>query len=114
MLSAPAYHKGDLRRMLIVLAAIETLEEPSFAGVAEATGLDFKTVNDLLTKAQEQAGVVIEKTKISHRHVRYAITDWGPVIKKSGAIMAFKGELGSVETSVSRNRSLRKSNEKGA
>lgn len=84
----PKYPKGDLRRMLIVLGAIAEAGEASLVQIAARTGLDNKTVSDLIAKAQEQAGVEIVKSG-----AKYTITDFGPVFKKSGVHLSLRGAL---------------------
>ena len=83
----PKYPKGDLRRMLCVLAALDD-SETTLVQIARRTGLDKKTVQNLLFQAGAQAGVVIVKDGPS-----YAVADWGPVIKSSGARKALQGAL---------------------
>lgn len=74
------YPKGDLRRMLTVLAAIDSMPDATSVKVAAKTGLDKKTVTHLIVQAREQAGVNITKNGPV-----YALEDWGPVIKQEGA-----------------------------
>lgn len=88
MQPTPKYPKGDLRRMLSVLAAIETLQSATLVRIVERTGVDKKTVTNLIEQARQQAGVQIEKTGAV-----YSLVDWGPVIKKAGAKMCLTGAL---------------------
>jgi hypothetical protein len=74
--------------MLLVLGAIDATPEATLVKIVARTGLDKKTVYNLIQHAAEQAHVCIEKSGPV-----YAITDWGPVIKKSGAKMALTGAL---------------------
>lgn len=83
----PAYPKGDLRRMLAVLAAIDQGYD-TLVKIVAATGIDKKTVTVLIDHAGQQAAVVVVKTGAV-----YEITDWGPVIKKDGARKALTGAL---------------------
>ncbi len=83
-----SYPKGDLRRMLLVLGAIDAMPDATLVKIVARTGLDKKTVTNLIQHAAEQAHVFIVKSGPV-----YAITDWGPVIKKSGARMALTGAL---------------------
>lgn len=75
--------------MLVVLAAIEAIPDATVLRIAERTGLDRKTVSDLIEQAVSQAGVGIEKTGSQYR-----IKDWGPVIRAEGARAAAAGMLG--------------------
>lgn len=82
------YPKGDLRRMLAVLAAIDLIPDASLVKIAVRTGLDKKTVTHLVEQAREQAGVIVTKTGPV-----YALESWGPVIQRSGALQALRGAL---------------------
>lgn len=82
------YPKGDLRRMLSVLAAIDATPGATLVKVVARTGLDKKTVTNLIAQAGEQAGVKI--TKVGPV---YTLEDWGPIIKRAGAKMALTGAL---------------------
>lgn len=88
MNNVPQYPKGDMRRMLNVLAAIDSLPEATLVRIVERTGIDKKTVTNLIDQARTQAGVKIEKTGAVYR-----LEDWGPVIKKAGAKMSLTGAL---------------------
>lgn len=81
------YPKGDLRRMLSVLAAIDDAEpEATLVKVAARTGLDKKTVTSLIAQARVQAGVTVIK-----RGPYYTLEDWGPIFQRSGAQMVLTG-----------------------
>jgi hypothetical protein len=88
MEQAPHYPKGDFRRTLSVLAAIDALQPATLVKIVERTGIDKKTVTSLIEQARIQIGVTISKNGAV-----YAIEDWGPVIKKTGAKMALTGAL---------------------
>jgi hypothetical protein len=82
------YPKGDLRRMLAVLGAIEGMRDATLVKIVARTGIDKKTVTTLIAQAGEQARVLIDKNGPV-----YEIADWGPVFKKSGGKMALTGAL---------------------
>ncbi|MDN3368273.1 MULTISPECIES: hypothetical protein [Ralstonia solanacearum species complex] len=84
----PQYPKGDLRRMLSVLAAIDAITDATLVKLVARTGIDKKTVTVLVQQATEQAGVRIEKEGSIYR-----ISDWGPVFKRAGAKLALTGAL---------------------
>jgi len=86
--TAPKYAKGDLRRMLMVLGAIQEAGGATLVQIAVRSGLDKKTVSDLIVKAREQASVAISKTGSV-----YCIESWGPVFKCDGAKKALQGAL---------------------
>lgn len=85
---APHYPKGDFRRTLSVLAAIDSLQTATLVRIVERTGIDKKTVTSLIEQARLQTGVVVLK-----EGAVYTIEDWGPVIKKAGAKLALTGAL---------------------
>ncbi|SOY76820.1 conserved hypothetical protein [Cupriavidus taiwanensis] len=89
----PQYPRGDLRRMLAVLAAIDEIPDATLVKVAARSGIDKKTVTMLVRQAAEQAAVRIEKLGPVYR-----LTDWGPVLKKSGAKIALTGALAAPTT----------------
>ncbi|MFI4927880.1 MAG: hypothetical protein ACHP7E_09375 [Burkholderiales bacterium] len=82
------YPEGDLRRLLVVLAAIDVLTDATLMRIADLTGLDEPTITTLIAMAVQQAGVKIEKDGAAYR-----LVNWGPVIKRSGAKLALAGEL---------------------
>lgn len=84
---APQYPRGDLRRMLAVLGAVDA-GHSTLVQIAAATGLANKSVIFLLAQAGTQAGVVIAK-----RGPVYSIEAWGPVLKREGARKALTGAL---------------------
>jgi hypothetical protein len=90
MTEVAQYPKRDLRRMLAVLAAIDSMNPATLVKISILTGLDKKTVTTLIARAQEQAGVVVAKTDAV-----YSITDWGPLLKRSGCRLALAGEIGT-------------------
>jgi len=70
------YPKGDLRRMLGILAALDD-GPATILQIADKTGLSRKTVADLLDQARDQAGVEIAKDKSF-----YSVREWG-IFKKT-------------------------------
>lgn len=82
------FPKGDLRRMLSVLAAIDSMQPATLVKIAARTGIDKKTVTNLIAQAREEAGVSVAKEGAAYR-----IENWGPVIKKAGAKMCLTGAL---------------------
>jgi DNA-binding transcriptional regulator LsrR (DeoR family) len=85
MASHLPYPKGDLRRMLTVLAAIELLPVATIQLVAEEVGLDRRTVKHLIDQARDEACVSIRKDESV-----YSIISWGPVLRKEAAIKALR------------------------
>lgn len=91
-LQPPTYDKGDLRRMLMVLGALLEAGEASLVQTAARTGLDKKTVSDLIVKAQEQGAVIVSKVA-----AKYSIQELGPVFKASGCKKALTGALNALQ-----------------
>jgi len=87
-----SYPKGDLRRMLVVLGVIHESGVATLVQIVARTGLDNKTVSDLIAKSQEQAGVIMEKSGSS-----YHISSLGPVLKKNGLLLAMIGALNALQ-----------------
>ena len=84
----PQYPKGDFRRLLCVLAAMDRPKGAKLLEIAAVTGIDKKSVTLLISQATAQAGVSIIKDEYSYR-----IEDWGPVLKRSGAKLALTGAI---------------------
>lgn len=74
--------------MLMVLGAIDLAGPSTLVKISALTGLDKKSVTRLIALAQEQAGVVIEKSKST-----YVITDFGPFLKPSGCRLALEPDF---------------------
>lgn len=81
------YPKSDLRRMLCVLGAVARHPGASLTVLSNQTGLDRKTVYDLIEKGRSQAGVQIDNTQ------GYKLKDWGKVLNPEACDDAFKGLL---------------------
>ena len=74
--------------MLAVLGAIEELDAPTLSNIAEALGFGRTsgvTVKRLIEQAGVQAGVMIERNAMCYR-----ITSWGIVIRRDGALDAWR------------------------
>lgn len=84
------YAKGDLRRMLVVLSAVDALDNATMVTIGKHVGLDKRTVVHLLEQASTQAGVQIDK-----QGAIYRIVEWGPLLNKGGAQLAVTGQLGT-------------------
>lgn len=81
------YNKGDVRRTLQVLAAIDHLgNSASTVDISKKTGLDRKTIHHQISHAVNTLGVIITK-----RQQFYSVTDWGPVLKIGGVRMTLRG-----------------------
>jgi hypothetical protein len=106
--TVPSYPKGDLRRMLVVLAAIDKPGGATLVQIAAKTGVDKKTVTRLVEQAGQQADVLIKK-----KGPVYSIAAWGPLFRRSGTKLVLTGALGAPtidpceEPKVTRRRTVR-------
>lgn len=77
--SAVQYPKGDLRRMLSVLAVVSGDAGATLVQISAQTGLDKRSVLHLIVQAEEQASVRIDKSG-----PLYTLAEWGPLITQGG------------------------------
>ncbi|MBA5687220.1 hypothetical protein [Rugamonas apoptosis] len=92
--SGVCYPKGDLRRMLAVLGAIEQLPQPTLTSISIALGFGPKgghTVARLIEQARTQACVGISKSRFC-----FHIDSWGPFLQRDGAVMAWFGRRNAI------------------
>jgi hypothetical protein len=73
------YPHDDVRRLLVLLAALDLLERPTLQAIADLTSLNPETIDDGIERLGEQFGVQIHK----QGHV-YRIESWGDILKKTG------------------------------
>jgi hypothetical protein len=73
------YPHDDVRRLFVLLAALDLLERPTLQAVADLTSLNPESIDDDIEHLCEQFGVQIRK----HGHV-YRIESWGDLLKKTG------------------------------
>jgi hypothetical protein len=73
------YPHDDVRRLFVLLAALDLLERPTLPAIADLTGLNPETIDDDIECLREQFAVQIHK----HGHV-YRIESWGDLLKKAG------------------------------
>ncbi|MBY0243115.1 MAG: hypothetical protein K2X55_27795 [Burkholderiaceae bacterium] len=88
-MTTSCYPKGDLRRMLAVLGAIDQLPHPTISAIADACGFGAtggRTVRLLIEQARAQADVEILKDGYYYR-----IGHWGPLLKRDGVLKAWRG-----------------------
>jgi len=66
-------------RVINVLGAIEILTQPNLHGVANATNIPPRTINDILARVKKIYGVQITRTIVNEgvRTTYYSIHDWG-------------------------------------
>jgi hypothetical protein len=79
------YPDDDIRRLFVLLSALELLERPTLAAVADLTNLNPETVDDDIERLQDQFGVQIHKLGNVYR-----IESWGDILKKNGVLKRLK------------------------
>lgn len=89
--------KGDLRRMLVVLVAIDRASDrggASLLEMVEQTGMDKRTITHQMEAAVAQAGVILQKTG-----ARWRIASWGPMLHRQGVMDCFGAHLKDLPSS---------------
>lgn len=75
----PQYPPHDARRLFVLLCAIDLLERPTVAAIADLTGHDRETIDDEAKRLREEFGVGLARVGEV-----YHIESWGEVLKKNG------------------------------
>lgn len=73
------YKKGDLRRLIVVIGAINELGEASLVEIERFTGHNKGTIPTDIEKIREQLGVNIVKNG-----AKYSVNNWGDLLKQKG------------------------------
>ncbi|MGN7495896.1 hypothetical protein [Pseudomonas lactis] len=73
----PQYPKGHVGRLLVALAAIDHLEQPTASSVAKRTGLSKGKIDNYVDALNSELGTVISKTG-----PRYRIESWGSILNR--------------------------------
>lgn len=81
----PQYPAQDARRLFVLLSAIELLERPTAAALADLTGHPRETIDRDVMRLREEFGV--EVTRIGEV---YHIASWGTILKKDGVRRVLK------------------------
>ncbi len=81
----PQYPEHDARRLFVLLAAIDLLERPTLAAVADLTGHDRDSIDADIDRLREQFCVTLHKSGDIYR-----IESWGDVLQKSGVAKFLK------------------------
>lgn len=97
--AVPQFTKGDFRRMLVIAAAIDQLPRASLVEIAADTGLDKRTISHTIEQLQRQAYLTIHKDGPV-----YHLADWGPIIKRTGALAVYSGKLCVDETDKNKHK----------
>ncbi len=75
----PQYPADDVRRLFVLLAAIELLERPTQSAVADLSGHPREAVDADVQRLREEFGVNLHKVGEVYR-----IESWGDVLKQRG------------------------------
>lgn len=75
----PQYPKGHTGRLLVTLAAIDYLENPTAQTIADLTGLSKGNIGNYVAALNDELGTDIVKVGPV-----FKIESWGDVLKKTG------------------------------
>lgn len=75
----PQYPTDDVRRLFVLLCAIDLLERPTAAAIADLTGLEREAIDAGVMRLREEFGVDLARVGEVYR-----IESWGEVLKKNG------------------------------
>lgn len=75
----PQYPDDDVRKLFVLLAAIDLLERPTQSALADLSGHPRESIDAAVHRLREEFGVKLHKVgEIYH------IADWGDVLKLRG------------------------------
>ncbi|HEY4542868.1 MAG TPA: hypothetical protein VIG66_10910 [Noviherbaspirillum sp.] len=81
----PQFPPHDARRLFVLLSAIELLERPTAAAIADLTGHERETVDQDVIRLREEFGVEVARVGEV-----YHINSWGNILNKSGVQQVLK------------------------
>ena len=82
----PQYPQGDVRKLLVLLAAIDLLERPTQAAIADLSGHPRDAIDDDVARLREEFNVRLHKVgEIYH------LESWGDVLQQRGVCALLKG-----------------------
>ena len=81
----PLYPEGDVRRLFVLLAAIDLLERPTQSAVADLSGHPREAIDGDIQRLRTEFGVKLHKVGEF-----YHIDAWGDVLKQSGVCQHLK------------------------
>lgn len=81
----PQYPTHDARRLFVLLSAIDLLERPTAAAIADLTGHQREAVDADLMRLREEFDVEVARVGEV-----YHIESWGPVLQPDGVRRAIK------------------------
>lgn len=71
------YPKADVRRLFVLLAAIDALERPTISSLSDYVGYNVATIDPNVERLREQFDVDIEK-----KDAVFRIVSWGSILNK--------------------------------
>lgn len=75
----PQYPDNDIRRLMVLLGAIDLLERPTQSAVADLSGYARDQIDAGVVRLREECGVNLHRVgEIYH------IEDWGPLLTPEG------------------------------
>jgi hypothetical protein len=80
------YPQDDVRRLFVLLSALDLLERPTLSTIVDLTGLHPETIDDDIERLAEQFNVQIHKLGSVYR-----IETWGDILKKEGVLRCLRG-----------------------
>jgi hypothetical protein len=80
------YPKGDVRRIFVLIAAIDLLRRPTITELEQYTGWNRGSINRDISKISVQFDVSIVKQDGAYR-----ILDWGQVLRREGVKKSLTG-----------------------
>ena len=83
----PQYPPGDVRRLLVLLAAIDLLERPTQTAVADLSGQSRETLDTDVGRLRKEFGISIHKIGEV-----YHIEAWGDLLIKNGVQRLLRGD----------------------
>ena len=82
----PQYPDDDVRKLFVLLAAIDLLERPTQSALADLSGHPRESIDAAVQRLREEFDVNLHKVgEIYH------ITDWGDILKARGVKRHLKG-----------------------
>jgi hypothetical protein len=82
----PQYKKGHTGRLLVTLAAIDTLDNPTSSSIAERTGLSKGNIDTYVAALNDQL-----RTKIVKDGPEFTIESWGDLLNPDSVRRLFSG-----------------------
>lgn len=82
----PQYPDEDVRKLFVLLAAIDLLERPTQSALADLSGHSRESIDAAVQRLREEFGINLHKVGEIYR-----IIDWGDLLKLRGVKRHLKG-----------------------